>query len=128
MGRAGFEPATLGLKVDGAWFGGSRRNWESRIITPKWLGRLAAPLEPLVDPALTPWLAGGGSSDLGRSLSEKPRELRTRPNPQLAVDVTKVELDCLRTQEERRGRFSIARPSCDNQSHLKLLRRQLISR
>jgi len=37
MGREGFEPSTLGLRVDGGAVAASRASWRSRKVDPTWL-------------------------------------------------------------------------------------------
>jgi hypothetical protein len=53
MGREGFEPSTLGLRVAAEEFGRRRDYSRSRIIEPNQLVWLCVRSELLVDPALT---------------------------------------------------------------------------
>ena len=54
MGRAGFEPATLGLKVDGGRFADPREGGQTRTVEQKRLGLNRPVSGLLVDPGLTP--------------------------------------------------------------------------
>ena len=54
MGREGFEPSTLGLRVDDGAVAATRKAWRSRIVKPNVLGRVGASSRRLVDFALTP--------------------------------------------------------------------------
>lgn len=54
MGREGFEPSTLGLRVDDEAVVAFRKAWRSRIVKPNVLGRVGARSRRLVDFALTP--------------------------------------------------------------------------
>jgi hypothetical protein len=53
MGREGFEPSTLGLRVDAGAFAASLKGRRSRVVEPNRLGLARAVSWPLVDRALT---------------------------------------------------------------------------
>ena len=53
MGRAGIEPATLGLRVDAGGFEHSRQASRIRTVEPKCLGCSRGRSSLVVDPALT---------------------------------------------------------------------------
>src|SRR6266550_8113839 len=60
--------------------------------------------------------------------SHEAGQLGARADSELAERVVQVELDCLRTEEERRGRLSVRLPLGDDQRDLELLRCQLVAR
>jgi hypothetical protein len=53
MGRAGIEPATLGLRVDAGGFGRSREVSRIRTVEPRCLGCSGSGSSLVVDPVLT---------------------------------------------------------------------------
>ena len=80
MGREGFEPSTLGLRVEDGALADIRKAWRSRIVKPNVLARVGASSRRLVDFVLTPereaWgdlnaaaQCGGNRADLFRGLT-----------------------------------------------------------
>jgi hypothetical protein len=80
MGRAGFEPATLGLKVDPAGFVCSRVSRQGGMVEPNRLTCQRVLLGHAVDPTLTPPSSPQAtSSELNRLIQCSHRPLFTMP-------------------------------------------------
>ena len=86
MGREGFEPSTLGLRVEDGALADIRKAWRSRIVKPNVLARVGASSRRLVDFVLTPEREAWGdlnAAALSREHTRSPTEPRSgRDSPQ----------------------------------------------
>ena len=84
MGRAGIEPATLGLRVEGEGFRCSRALWETPLIEPKRLASVRAFSRRLVDLVLTRFVVVAVNAGV---VPSDDRRQTLRPDAATAPDV-----------------------------------------